>query len=87
VGSQGEVVEAYAGDPIVLRTLPGFETDVAAFFTDIPNFAPLGVQAVLYGPGDILRAHTDHEYLTAGEVAEAFDGYLRIFRELRGAGS
>lgn len=81
-GRNASVHVTYNMDPIELLSLPGFETDVANYGTDIPCFAPLGAPAVLYGPGSIHRAHTDHEYITIQEIEDACDGYLRIFDEL-----
>jgi len=82
IGTKGETYERAVAEPITPRTLPGFETDVAAFFTDIPYFMPLGVEALLYGPGDILLAHTDHEHVKETELADAMQGYLTIFQQL-----
>ncbi len=68
-----------ATDPVGMMTLPGFENDVAAYCTDIPNFAPLGAKTLLYGPGSIFDAHTDREKVTLDQLAEANAGYQKIY--------
>ena len=65
-----------------MRTLGDFESAVASYCTDLPFFAPLGATPLLYGPGSIIRAHTDNEFIFLDELAEASEGYLRIFLEL-----
>ena len=44
------------------RTIPGIPTMTASFTTDIPALSNWG-EPVLLGPGDILVAHTEREYL------------------------
>ncbi|EAT88215.1 hypothetical protein HBI56_097090 [Parastagonospora nodorum] len=57
--------------------VPGFETDVMAFGTDIPRL--LGNHTrYLYGPGDILKAHTADESITLGELESAVEGYKKL---------
>lgn len=68
----------YNLDPVDLLTVPGFATGVASYCTDIPFFAPLGAQALLYGPGSIHRAHTDFEFITLQEIDSAMSGYHRL---------
>lgn len=68
--------------PVKLKTIPGMETDVAAYCTDIPHFDPLGAECLLYGPGTIFVAHTDNEYVEIRELEEAIEGYLKIFDAL-----
>ncbi len=47
-------------DPITgLTTVPGFETAVAAYNTDIAHFGWRHCKTCLLGPGSILRAHRD----------------------------
>jgi acetylornithine deacetylase len=60
-----------------LNTVPGFETTVAAFATDIPALTRWGTP-YLYGPGSIHVAHTAHERVTGAELRAAVDGYVRL---------
>jgi hypothetical protein len=69
--------------PVSLLEIPGMVSDVAAYCTDIPNFAPLGAECVLYGPGSILVAHTDEEYIALKDIEEAILGYEYIFDHLK----
>jgi acetylornithine deacetylase len=63
--------------PVHLRTVPGFETGVVAFATDIPCLTRWGTP-YLFGPGSIHTAHTDGEYVELAELARAVDGYERL---------
>ena len=60
-----------------LNTVPGFETTVAAFATDMPELTRWG-KGYLYGPGSIHVAHTAHERITRAELLAAVDGYVRL---------
>ena len=63
------------------RTVPGIPTMTASFTTDIPWLSNWG-EPVLLGPGSILAAHTDGEYLEKSELWEAVELYMRIARGL-----
>ena len=60
-----------------LGTLPGFQTSVAAFATDIPKLTNWGTP-YLFGPGSILYAHRDDEHVDVTELRAAVDSYTRI---------
>ncbi len=62
-----------------LGTVPGIETMIAAFTTDIPALTNWG-KPVLIGPGSIHVAHTDGEYIEKKQLLEAVDLYTRISR-------
>lgn len=79
VRTDGEIKVLASAVPKILEVLPGFESDVASFGTDIPNFGTLAEHYVLYGPGSIHVAHTDHESISIDEVEQAADGYRKIF--------
>jgi acetylornithine deacetylase len=64
-------------------TVPGIETMVAAFTTDIPALTAWG-QALLIGPGSIHVAHTEGEYIEKQQLLEAVHLYVRIAKELLG---
>ncbi|MGA2903975.1 MAG: M20/M25/M40 family metallo-hydrolase [Candidatus Korobacteraceae bacterium] len=64
-----------------LGTVPGIETMVAAFTTDIPALTNWG-KPLLIGPGSIHVAHTEREYIEKKQLLEAIDLYVRIAREL-----
>lgn len=75
---------------IRMRTVPGFETQVFAFTTDVPLLDRWGTP-LLFGPGSILVAHTDREHLELDEMNRAIDAYARLARscldEVRGRSS
>ncbi|MGB7257384.1 MAG: peptidase dimerization domain-containing protein, partial [Pseudolabrys sp.] len=60
-----------------LHTVPGFETSVVAFATDVPELTRWGTP-YLYGPGSIHVAHTAEERITRAELLAAVDGYVRL---------
>ncbi len=62
---------------IRLGVVPGFETMVAAFATDIPALTRWGTP-YLYGPGSIHVAHTSGERITRAELEDAIAGYVRL---------
>jgi acetylornithine deacetylase len=65
--------------PVRLGAVPGFETGIMAYATDIPALASWGTP-YLFGPGSIHVAHTDHEYVAVDELQAAVDAYTRIAR-------
>jgi len=50
---------------------------VVRFTTDIPYLSNWG-KPLLIGPGSILSAHTEHEYVDKRELHEAIDIYARL---------
>jgi acetylornithine deacetylase len=64
-----------------LGTVPGIETMVAAFTTDIPALRNWG-EPVLIAPGSIHVAHTEGEYIEKKQLLEAVDLYASIARHL-----
>ncbi len=65
-----------------MEKLDGFETDVVAFTTDLPNLTRWG-RPLLLGPGSIAVAHTDHECVRKADLVRAVDLYCRLARELK----
>ena len=64
-----------------LGTVPGIETMIAAFTTDIPALPTWG-KPVLIGPGSIHVAHTTGEYIEKKQLLDAVDLYAQIARYL-----
>lgn len=64
-----------------LKAVPGIETMVAAFTTDIPALSRWG-EPVLLGPGSIHVAHTEREYISKKQLHEAVDLYCDVARKL-----
>lgn len=67
--------------PIHLQTVDGFEQCTVRFTTDIPYLSNWGTP-LLMGPGSILVAHTDGEFVAKQELSEAVDLYARLVRKL-----
>lgn len=90
-GTREAIVKAVAGRcdvvfsldlPFVrMRALPGFETMVAKFTTDIPSLTNWG-EPFLLGPGSIHVAHTPDEKIAKAELLEAVDLYVKLARQL-----
>lgn len=78
-------VEETAFVPLVrLHTVAGFEQAVFSYATDVPFLDNWGTP-LLFGPGSIHVAHTDHEFLSIAELHAAIDGNMRIATELLAA--
>jgi len=60
-----------------LHTVPGFETAVFSFFSDVPFLSNWGTPLLL-GPGSIQVAHTDREHIAIAELDQAVDIYARL---------
>jgi acetylornithine deacetylase len=63
--------------PVRMHTVPGFDTAVFAFTTDIPFLNRWG-RPLLCGPGSILLAHTDREHLPLDELNAAVERYEQL---------
>ena len=73
-----EVVDVSA---VRLHTVPGFETAVFPFSTDVPMLTNWGTPLLL-GPGTIHVAHTDEEHVSIDELNRAVELYVRLARQL-----
>ncbi|KAF9954663.1 hypothetical protein BGZ72_004421 [Mortierella alpina] len=71
-------------EPVRCHSVPGIETFVANYFTDIPSFLT-AKNSLLFGPGSILCAHAPHEYINKKELIAAVGTYkdivLKLFAE------
>ena len=67
--------------PVRLTTVPGFETAVFPYTTDIPFLNRWG-QPLLFGPGSIHAAHSAEEYIDVAELSAAVGSYVAIARQL-----
>jgi acetylornithine deacetylase len=68
-----------------LVTVPGFETCLVRYTTDIPHLTNWGTP-LLVGPGSILHAHGDDEQISESELAAGVDTYVRLVRALAAGG-
>ncbi len=77
LGDRGELRVETTVQPVLLGSVPGFETDVVAFATDVPELSNWGTP-YLFGPGSIHVAHTDHEFIEIAELRAAVGAYERL---------
>ena len=75
------VEEVLRMPPVKMHTVPGFETAVFPFTTDVPLLDRWGTP-LLFGPGSFLVAHTDDEHVSLAELHAATDSYERLARAL-----
>jgi acetylornithine deacetylase len=64
---------------IRMHTVPGFDSAVFPFTTDVPLLDRWGAP-LLFGPGSILVAHTEDEHLSIAELERGIDGYVALAR-------
>ena len=67
---------------LIMERLDGYETDVVAFTTDLPNLTRWG-RPLLLGPGSISVAHTDHERVRKADLVRAVELYCRLVQQLK----
>jgi acetylornithine deacetylase len=67
--------------PVRMTTVPGFETAVFPYTTDVPFLGAWG-QPLLFGPGSVHVAHTADEFVAISELHAAVDAYVAIARQL-----
>ena len=67
--------------PLRMHTVPGFDTAVFSYFSDIPFLSNWGTPLLL-GPGSIHVAHTDREHLAIDELNRAVDVYAQLAASL-----
>ena len=80
-----EIEDVLEAPPVRLTTVPGVDTAVFPFTTDIPFLHRWG-QPLLFGPGSVHAAHTAHEFIELAELRRAVDSYVAIARELLARG-
>jgi acetylornithine deacetylase len=83
VDGRAELVEVLEIPALRLGSLPGFETDVMAYTTDIPAFGGAWGTPFLLGPGTIHVAHTLNERVPKQELLDAIEIYKRMVRQLK----
>lgn len=71
----------YGDEPLNFYTIDGFKTDVVSFGTDAPAFTNVK-NKILYGPGSILDAHTDKEYVKIEGLHTAVEDVKLIYKKI-----
>jgi acetylornithine deacetylase len=79
----GRVEVAYSLDlkTVRMKRMPGWETMIAKYATDISSLTAWG-EPMLLGPGTILVAHTPDEKVLKSELLEAVDKYAELVGSL-----
>jgi acetylornithine deacetylase len=92
-GLSAEVVSLFAGtEPMMTSSetaivraaeqLTGLPAGSAAYGTEAPHFAAMGIDPLLLGPGDIAQAHQPDEYLAIERVDPCIDLLRRMIERL-----
>jgi acetylornithine deacetylase len=82
VGTLASVEDVLVVPPVKLRTVPGFDTAVFAYTTDVPFLDRWGAPLLL-GPGSITVAHTDAEHVRITELHRAVECYERLINHYK----
>lgn len=70
IGSCATVEDILVVPPITLHIVPGFETAVFGYTTDVPFLGTWGAPLLL-GPGSVTTAHTDDEWVEVPDLVRA----------------
>ncbi|CCH43611.1 putative secreted protein [Wickerhamomyces ciferrii] len=77
------LIQSQYSEPAYLNfTVPGFESIVLAYATDIPYLTRDFKSRYLYGPGTIHVAHSANEYLSIKDLENAVIGYENLTKYL-----
>ena len=77
-----EIKDVLTIPAVHLGSLPGFETTVVAYTTDIPAFSGAWGKPFLLGPGSIHVAHTSEERVPKRQLEDAVRIYQQMIRQL-----
>jgi len=77
IAGRAEVEYLSEHEPVQLETIAGIEQCVVRFTTDIPYLSHWG-KPLLLGPGSILNAHTEHEFVGKQELEQAVGIYVQL---------
>src|SRR3984957_4228104 len=82
VSGKAAIREVLTIPAVLLGSLPGFETTVVSFTTDIPALGESWGKPYLIGPGSIHVAHTTEERIPKAQILEAVQIYKRMVQQL-----
>ena len=84
IANRASVEEILELPAVRLHTVPGFDTAVFWYFSDVPFLSNWGAP-LLIGPGSIHVAHTDREHVSIPELNRAVDLYEQLASRLLAA--
>ena len=78
---KGSVIQAFGGDTPMMyfSEVPGIESKPVSFGSDAPRLSKFACRAIC-GPGSILTAHTDKEYVLVSDLEAAVENDIKIFK-------
>jgi acetylornithine deacetylase len=82
LGDTVEVRDVLMIPAVHLGSLPGFETSIVSYTTDIPAFDGAWGKPYLLGPGTIHVAHTSEERVPKRQLEQAVHIYRQMVRQL-----
>jgi len=82
VEGRGDLFKPLHVPAVHLGSVPGFETSIVAFTTDIPGFKGAWGKPFLFGPGSIHVAHTSQERIPKKQLVDAVPLYKRLVKHL-----
>lgn len=71
----------YGDEPVSFYTIEGFKTDIVSYGSDAPAFTNV-INKILYGPGSILDAHTDKEFVKIKDLYKAVEDVKLIYKKI-----
>lgn len=76
-----ELEFVYGDEPMNFYTIEGFTSDIVSFGTDAPAFSNVK-NKMLYGPGSILDAHTEKEFVRIKDLHKAVEDIKLIYKKI-----
>lgn len=71
----------YGDEPMNFFMVEGFKSDIVSFGTDAPAFTNVK-NKILYGPGSILDAHTEKEFVKIKDLHRAVEDVKLIYKKI-----
>ena len=81
VRDRGEIEILSFSEPVRMLDIDGFNKKVVRFTTDIPHMPNWG-KPLLLGPGSILVAHTNDEFVLKADLTRAKQIYAKLAKQL-----
>jgi len=82
IKGRAEIAFGYRVEPSFMYVPEGFESCIVAYGSDASFFAGMGARILQCGPGSILQAHTDSEFIELSQLEEGVNRYRQIVNKL-----